>query len=540
MRDLEPYMCTIGDCSQAFRNFRLRKDWWSHEEIHRTSPFWKCSYENLEFYRFKEFEAHMQFSHKQSVQETDCVQGTNNQAALLRRCLLCHEHVEDNLQKHVAAHLEKLAVFALPGQDQIWETMSPMIANDAQKIDEQSSSKPEKMEPKRPDQHRKERSPLKPYRKYENAADVPFRVVATLGAGASGRVYKVQHIKSGQFYAQETMWTSDRRQLDLIAKEVEILRRLQRLQRLNHEHFVAFVDAYKLDDSFCIIISPVADFDLSVLLSDIWPEWSFKKKAREWFGDLACGLNYLHENQIRHRDIKPSNLLVKGTRIMYSGFGIAIFESNNSDSSTESLVGTRVYEPPEFLRSNRRNCSADIWALGCVFLEMQTVFCGKAIEELREFMRRDDTYSAAYASNLEKIPEWISIQRSFSPGTLEVERPLEWVGMMLCARPGDRITARRLQEEIRGASSPEFRFIGDCRKEGSPTSGPQFGEENMLIKPSMSYMDHNYDNRADSNIAVEPSVDTIEKSLDLASALQPKPPSPSPIYSTGHFEDASK
>jgi serine/threonine protein kinase len=40
-------------------------------------------------------------------------------------------------------------------------------------------------------------------------------------------------------------------------------------------------------------------------------------------GCLANGLRYIHDSEVRHKDIKPSNIVLDGTRVLYTDFGIA-------------------------------------------------------------------------------------------------------------------------------------------------------------------------------------------------------------------------
>ncbi|KAH7128096.1 cyclin-dependent kinase, partial [Dendryphion nanum] len=74
-----------------------------------------------------------------------------------------------------------------------------------------------------------------------------------------------------------------------------------------------------------------------------------------------------------HRDIKPHNTLVKGDCVFFTDFGIALdWEGLSCSASTEDTGKTLAYAAPEVTKYEKRNTAADVWSLGCVFIEMAT------------------------------------------------------------------------------------------------------------------------------------------------------------------------
>src|SRR2546421_8194236 len=80
-----------------------------------------------------------------------------------------------------------------------------------------------------------------------------------------------------------------------------------------------------------------------------------------------------------HNDIKPENILVFSSGdgspgvLKISDFGCGkVFrkECNSGEQATESFYGTRDYESPDLVIYNEASKPNDIWALGCVFLEL--------------------------------------------------------------------------------------------------------------------------------------------------------------------------
>jgi serine/threonine protein kinase len=73
---------------------------------------------------------------------------------------------------------------------------------------------------------------------------------------------------------------------------------------------------------FALLMSPVADCDLSAYYALARDSRDKLSLLRSFFGCLANALRYIHGVRIRHRDIKPQNILVKGDRVFLTDFGM--------------------------------------------------------------------------------------------------------------------------------------------------------------------------------------------------------------------------
>ncbi|KAF2253264.1 kinase-like protein, partial [Trematosphaeria pertusa] len=150
-----------------------------------------------------------------------------------------------------------------------------------------------------------------------------------------------------------------------------------------------------------LIISPVADLDLRAFMEAYTPTDASKALLRGFFGCLLAGLAYMHHMSIRHKDIKPANILIKGDSVLYTDLGLAFYWEAVGHSTTEdsSPVATRKYSPPEIFTGEKRNTSADIFSLGCVFLEMATLLDGSTLDKLQEHLASYGTQSTIYGTN---------------------------------------------------------------------------------------------------------------------------------------------
>jgi serine/threonine protein kinase len=92
---------------------------------------------------------------------------------------------------------------------------------------------------------------------------------------------------------------------------------------------------------------------------------------RETVG-LADAVAALHADNdgkfIIHCDIKPANVLIEGGKFKLADFGLSRFKDSDETSKTEWYRGTALYSPPE--RESLLGRGRDVWALGCVFLEV--------------------------------------------------------------------------------------------------------------------------------------------------------------------------
>ena len=167
---------------------------------------------------------------------------------------------------------------------------------------------------------------------------------------------------------------------------------------------------------------------------------------RSFFGCLVNAMQYLHNSRIRHRDIKPQNIIVKGERVFLTDFGIAYnWENLTRGTTTADSSKTLIYAAPEVVRVEPRNEFADIWSLGCVFLEMATVLKRKTVGDMRDyFYEQNDSY--CFHNNGDSIVTWISQLQDASPHTDNVA--LDWAANMLQLVPSKRPTAATLFEDI--------------------------------------------------------------------------------------------
>jgi serine/threonine protein kinase len=164
---------------------------------------------------------------------------------------------------------------------------------------------------------------------------------------------------------------------------------IKNLQKLCHNHIVAFVGSYTQGNHIGILMFPVAAWDLEQFLEseNVGKRLNF---MRPWFSCLAGALAFLHKRSkpFKHRDIKPANILIDCSNSIYlTDFGIS--KEYASDAATVTRGDGRFtvkYASPQTVDQVDQGVESDIFSLGCVFLEMATVILRTCLEDMFEYL----------------------------------------------------------------------------------------------------------------------------------------------------------
>ncbi|KAI5660387.1 hypothetical protein M9H77_29180 [Catharanthus roseus] len=139
-------------------------------------------------------------------------------------------------------------------------------------------------------------------------------------------------------------------------------------------------------------------------------------EVRGYTKSLLLGLSYIHEIGYVHCDMKPENILlvhhnrrdgITQFRAKIGDFGLAKREQLSKKRKLEAYWrGTPRYMSPEAVLDNVQDCPSDIWALGCIVLEMLT---GKPPWDSDQELTPDDILQKIGPKNeMPKIPNELS------------------------------------------------------------------------------------------------------------------------------------
>jgi serine/threonine protein kinase len=235
-----------------------------------------------------------------------------------------------------------------------------------------------------------------------NECEVPYEYIKNLGHGGFGVVDEVRDVINEKHFAKKMM-RSDNGSLEeaknMFKQEVEVIRELQ-----SHPHVINVHATYICGRELNIVLEPVADGgDLARVLSGFRDGNEDEKKAirvilRRAYGCLAKCLEFIHSDKhinstakeiIRHKDIKPKNILVHEGYVLLTDFGISKRCIDGITTTNDNGPHSQIYSAPE-VTEDTRNRKADVFSLGCVFLE---IFLALRSDH-RPPASRTNTYSA--------------------------------------------------------------------------------------------------------------------------------------------------
>jgi serine/threonine protein kinase len=299
---------------------------------------------------------------------------------------------------------------------------------------------------------------------FHNTSDVPLQKTGELGKGRHGVVDRVVSTVTHKEYARKLIPRSktfgkNTDRLRSIERELECLKKMQK-----HKHVIELVASYTEPKYVGILTKPVAHYNMLGLLSQHLDSGKISF-LRGFFGCLISALHFLHTNQVCHGNIKPQNVLVNDEHVFLTDFGLSLtWEESTDDIATKQSCSVSCYNAPELTNNAPRSFSADIWALGCVFLEMWTVLKGETKQSLDKHLRSTGTLSPAFYPNTSGTGLWIEYVKSM-PGPEPDNVPTAWIVNMLQQDERERWTVGQLKEEIQAHDddpSTPFAFTGVC------------------------------------------------------------------------------
>jgi len=196
-----------------------------------------------------------------------------------------------------------------------------------------------------------------------------YEVVATLGQGAMGTVYKAVDPLIERTVAIKTINLNLSKE-ERAEFEERFYREAKSAGRLNHSNIITIYDVGETDDIAYIAMEYLDGESLREMLDSgvVLPVDMIGKIAAR----IAGALDYAHENHVVHRDIKPANIMITpGRDVKIMDFGIAQIPTG-SRTQLGTVLGSPKYMAPEQVAGQATDGRTDIFALGVVLYEMLT------------------------------------------------------------------------------------------------------------------------------------------------------------------------
>jgi serine/threonine protein kinase len=189
----------------------------------------------------------------------------------------------------------------------------------------------------------------------------PYEILAPIGAGGMGDVYKARDTRLDRIVAIKVSKTEFSERFEREARAVA---------SLNHPHICSL---YDVGPNYLVM-----EYVEGVPLKGPLPV----EQALKYAGEICEALAEAHSKGVTHRDLKPANILVtKTSGIKLLDFGLAKVQSAvTADDETLTMaltakgqiLGTVFYMSPEQVQGQEAGPASDIFSFGLVLYEMLT------------------------------------------------------------------------------------------------------------------------------------------------------------------------
>jgi serine/threonine protein kinase len=200
-----------------------------------------------------------------------------------------------------------------------------------------------------------------------------YEIIAELGRGAMGVVYKARDPKIDRFVAVKAISLSTQNPEEEREYRERFFHEAQAAGRLLHPGIVTIFDTGEDPEGHIayIVMEYIAGQSLDRMLSEKSKKLPLEK-ALLLTEELAEALDHAHGQGVIHRDMKPANILVTPDgHAKIADFGIA--KMNQAYMTLRGQVlGTPAYMSPEQLEGERVDQRSDLFSLGAILYRMVT------------------------------------------------------------------------------------------------------------------------------------------------------------------------
>ena len=246
----------------------------------------------------------------------------------------------------------------------------------------------------------------------------PYQIVAPLGAGGMGEVYRASDARLGREVAIKVLpeaFARDPERLARFAREARLL------AALTHPNIAGIYGLEEADGKRFLALEYVEG---ETLAEHVARGALTVEETLDIGRQIAGALEAAHEAGIVHRDLKPGNVkLTPGGEVKVLDFGLAKGAapgsgpgSDLSQSPTVTqgatgagvVLGTAAYMSPEQARGKAVDRRTDIWSFGCVLYEClsgRQAFQGETVSDMIALiLQGEPDWSKLPARTPERVP----------------------------------------------------------------------------------------------------------------------------------------
>ncbi|PYQ53264.1 MAG: hypothetical protein DMF59_02305 [Acidobacteria bacterium] len=201
----------------------------------------------------------------------------------------------------------------------------------------------------------------------------PYEIVAPLGAGGMGEVYRARDTRLDRDVAVKVLPAEFRTDAQL---KIRFEREAKTISQLNHPHICTLFD---VGDGYLVMEMLEGESLADRIAKGPLPVEDVLRIGIQ----IASALDRAHRQGIVHRDLKPGNIMLTRSGAKLLDFGLAkggaALPSALSQATIQkpltqegTIIGTFQYMAPEQLEGHEADPRSDIFALGVVLYEMVT------------------------------------------------------------------------------------------------------------------------------------------------------------------------
>ncbi len=202
----------------------------------------------------------------------------------------------------------------------------------------------------------------------------PYRILAKLGEGGMGAVYKARHQHLDKIVALKVLSAAVTNRTDAIAR---FKREMKAVGKLEHPYIVRAMDAGEIAGLHYLSMEFVEGADLRKLVHD---QGALSvAQACKAIRQAAQALSAAHAAGLVHRDVKPSNLLMtKHGQIKLLDLGLARLAGDVATSSVDLTTVGQAFGTPDYMApeqwedTHSADARSDLYALGCTLYYLLT------------------------------------------------------------------------------------------------------------------------------------------------------------------------
>ncbi len=204
-----------------------------------------------------------------------------------------------------------------------------------------------------------------------------YRVIARIGEGGMGAVYKAEHVLIKKTVALKLLH-GELGQVEEAARRFE--REAQSASRLSHPHIIAVTDFGRAaSGELFLVMEYVPGESLAQAIEDAVRDRGRMPvpRAIALTKQILRALDHAHRQGVVHRDLKPANVMLTpapdgaGESVKILDFGIAKISAGLTEGEVPLTQGAMVFGTPSYMSPEQATAQdvdarADLYACGVI------------------------------------------------------------------------------------------------------------------------------------------------------------------------------